>query len=351
MIIPNYIFNHIENVNNKNNKNNKIKSDKLYFVQENNENELFISKKIKKIKNYNYFFNPITNDYLLNTAKISSEIDVIRQINEKNKTNEKNKINIIVSRNKNPLMYPNFFSFFQNLKDNPKEFIKYILESYNYLLNSIGILKENKICYFNINNFSIYFNSDSNPILFDFKNSIYYEDINIKTQISNITINKISKQLFPLEIEMLSYMNHNNSISLSKHNIEEIYENYIEKIKILLSGNIYEDEIVFHNKCIKLLLNYVNKSKDEIIVIINNEEYIKTWDNFGLSVLYIELLNDYYNSKDLLNENQSKFYNYFCKSLFLNIDPNPSKRMNLEKIREHMDEIYFIDIDWIKIVS
>jgi hypothetical protein len=342
MIIPSYIINQINNENNKNDKNLKNKSKKIYFIQEKNENELIISKKIKKIKKYNYFFNPIINDYLLNTAKISSEIDIIKKVNE-----IKNINNIMISRYEHPLMYQNFFSFFQNLKDKPKEFIKNILESYNYLLNSIGILKENKICYFNINNFSVYFNRYSNPILFDFKDSIYYEDINIKNQLLNITINKNSNQLYPLEIEMLSYMNHNNSVSLSKHNIEDIYESYIEKIKILLSGVIYEDEVVFHNNCIKLLLKYENKSKDEIIGIIHNEEYIKSWDNFGLSVLYIELLNDYYSSKDLLNENQRKFYNYFCKSLFLNIDMNPSKRMNLEKTREHMEELYFIDIDWI----
>jgi hypothetical protein len=56
-------------------------------------------------------------------------------------------------------------------------------------------------------------------------------------------------------------------------------------------------------------LNIVDKEK-----LKHNEEYIKTWDNFGLSVLYIELLNDYYASKDLLNENQLDFIDKMLKT-------------------------------------
>ena len=77
-------------------------------------------------------------------------------------------------------------------------------------------------------------------------------------------------------------------------------------------------------------------SKKEIIGDIIS--YWKTWDNYGLSVVYLKLIH-FLNPDGFL---QNSFITHFSQLLLENIHPNPQKRHDLE-ITMSKFETFFYD--------
>lgn len=302
----------------KKNSNNLLKKSSVLqeftFFSENNIN---IQSKIKEIPFFTNYFHCF-HEYCC--------IDNFNEINEVNieKWDINKKYILIKYLKENKIYFNNYFHFLYN-NDNLKIYIKRLIETYSYLLKSIIQLDNKKICYFYLNNENIYFNSRLEPIIENFEKSIDFSSItfdSICKIIESFTIENF--RFLPLEIFIIHYLNKYNIFSLSLSVIEDIYEE-INKTKIFnhFNENIHEDLIHF-------LSPLINKTKVEIVKKLL--KYIHTWDNYCLSLLYIEIIHKVI--KELRYDTKYHFLSKWMLLLKKNISNNPSMRETLKNTQE-----------------
>ena len=201
-----------------------------------------------------------------------------------------------------------------------KIYISSIIHFYKHMLQSISLLVTNQLVHNNINIDSIYVNKFELPLLTDFMFSIDISKPDIHLYIKHFFIAYEPTYLqWPLEIHMLSYLLTNKLSSLSSYNIENIICNVIDNHTILktfgssLVSSYKEEALIYFKK-------YVNQSYEFILNDIL--QFYSTWDNYALSILFLQILIDIYKSLKINN----KFIIYFMKLLVSTIHLNPLKR-------------------------
>jgi hypothetical protein len=105
---------------------------------------------------------------------------------------------------------------------------------------------------------------------------------------------------------LLQYQLTNNQV-LSVYNIETIIKQFVKD---------HRQDITDIN--VSYFAKYANKS-----FVTNMDEalkYWKTWDNYALSMVFLDIL------KNTFNKTDNKFISYFMKLLVDNICLDPSKR-------------------------
>jgi hypothetical protein len=312
----------------KNKKYNYKFTSKDFFI----ENELFISNLISQMINYKkYFYIPskIEKINLINVDdenidNFETEYDINLKYRKKIKSN-----NILLKYDNIPIL--NFKNY---LSPEKKYFFYKIINIYTKLLKSINLLNENNIFFNNLNNENIFINLFDSPIISDFSFSIYFNSSSIKENLNNFILEYDPSYIqWPIEIHTIAYIFHNNLNSLSKSNIDKIindnihnnfiFENFSDNIK----KKYYDDGISFLSK-------FINKRKDEII--LNIISYFKSWDNYALSILYLEIIIKMY--KSVKNKN-NKFILDFMKLLLKNISFNPEQRFSLKDTKLYFNNI------------
>ena len=188
------------------------------------------------------------------------------------------------------------------------------------------MLNENNIFFNNLNCENILIDMNDSPMLTNFLCSIY-----INSDMNNGSLQKYmleynpSYDQLPIEIHAISYIFHNKLISLSMNDVMNIVNDLISNNDVLnnFSENVkrqyYDDGIAFLN-------NYVNKNIDEIISKMML--YFKTWDNYALSMLYLQIMTKIYKSTK-----NNKFIFNFIKLLLKNINFHPEKRVSLKNTK------------------
>ena len=183
-----------------------------------------------------------------------------------------------------------------------KIYIYNLIEGYRSLLGSIDLLVSNQIIHNGLNLDTILFYK--RPILTNFTFSIDVQ--NTAFNWSQYFLQRKLTRFCPLEFYLLQYQLTNNQV-LSVYNIETIVKQFVK------DHNLLDLNIDFN-----YFAKYANKS-----FLKNLEEalkYWKTWDNYALSMVYIDILKNTFLKKD------NKFISYFMKLLVDNICLDPSKR-------------------------
>jgi len=316
-------------------------------------NEIHISQTyILKITNYFLYFAPI----IKHSKVILSEIDDIDFNTDYNhssanssansNTNSASKILLTTSYYSNNIT--SFFQMFYNedldrKKNHRLVYIKNVIHSYKYLLNTLQIMNSIQLVHLNIIPNNISFNAHKNPILSNFSNSFHLPQMN-EERISNLfksyslSINSNAFYTHPLEVYIISYLANTKSNSLSHINIENICNEFVKcsitQLHILLEVSPEENFIQnYKESCIFSLKQYINKPKTYII-----NELLKgcsTWDNYNLSMIYIMLLYNYKKEHEYVVN--SKFINAFLQILIQNINPIATNRCSAEHTSELFD--------------
>jgi hypothetical protein len=126
---------------------------------------------------------------------------------------------------------------------------------------------------------------------------------------------------------LLQYQLTNNQ-ALSVYNIETIIKQFLKDQSEFITGLDLNTDFNYFAK-------YANKPFDT-----NIEEalkYCKTWDNYALSMVYLDIL------KNTFNKTDNKFISYFMKLLVNNICLDPSKR-SLPNISLFEDMLQRLDL-------
>ena len=231
-----------------------------------------------------------------------------------------------------------------NLKDyligipTPKEVILFSLETYLYLLNNLLVFQQNKISFFDLHHNNIYITKYKNPILSNFENSILIQELN-EEYITKIIKSTSDFTYKPLEVHLLFYLIINNESSLSSSLSYEICEHFMKNMHVL---SLFDQTIreKYKKECTTSLNKYINKSRSVIITDII--KYSNTWDNYGLSILYLHIFFVELNSFSL----KEGFMTDFLNILFKNISANPSNRLSLEDTLNSYNMLFEENNNW-----
>lgn len=291
-------------------------------------NNIQISEKIKEIYNLSNRYYIISDHSLITIGEIAEKIYSYN-------TNNTNKYVLLEY---NSVKHLDFNSFLFNFP-NPKLFIFHVLDSYNFLLNSLLNLEHINICFFNLSTKNIIFGKNYKPMLQNFETSLLLDkcsDINYFIKI----IEKIEDYTYkPIEIHVVFYLIKNNENSLSFVEIDSICNNFVKNMNVLsLFSQQYKEN--YYKSCMDYLKKYINKPKIEII----NEilKYSNTWDNYELSILYLHIIGNIMRVFSLKGSLLNKLINVLSK----NIGPNPLNRETLFNTIEKMNSLYDEFTDW-----
>jgi predicted nucleic-acid-binding protein len=130
----------------------------------------------------------------------------------------------------------------------------------------------------------------------------------------------------PIEILLLRYQLTNNITSLSNYNIETVIKQFITNHSILKHFDtkpMIQDALIYYSK-------YVNKS---LLDIFTTDNFIQTWDNYAISIVFLRILIGLHKSM----KTQNKFIILFMKLLVKNISLDPSKRLSLINTMEQFE--------------
>jgi hypothetical protein len=294
-------------------------------------NNIKISKKIKQNLYFTQYYDVLKEYSTLKVGQLSQKILDYYDILD----SENSQKHILLHYNNNNFITFNAFLF--NLP-NPALIVSHIIESYEHLLNSFLKLQENNICYFNFSLKNIVFDKNHKPILKNFDLSLIKEDLNPQYLVK--ILDKISDFTYkPLEIHVIFYLIKNDENTLSYNSIELISRNFVDNMTILTLFSKNYKESYFLN-CMEFLKRYINNPRISIIEDIL--EYIDTWDNYSLSILYLHLFGNMTRVFSL----KDNFISKMTIMLTKNICPDPLKRDSIEKTRINYELLYKQFTDW-----
>ena len=321
------------------NNNKELECCVFYFFK---ENELQIKKqKIHKIVKINFFIqNEIANHkklfkinnrrqhfYLCENTSELKITEILEDDKKIEKNGFKNDDTILLQFEKRKLIY--LKNYLKSLSDSgftlisSTKYILTIINFYKHMLNSLQLLVDNSIFHNHINFDTIVIDNFDYPLLSNFSFSIDYLHPNIDEYIKHFIIAYEPSYIeWPIELHILSYLLTNKLNSLSSYNIENIINEVVKNNNIL---NTFGNEVVslYKTEASKYFKKYVNQSYD---LIFNDVlQYINTWDNYALSILFLRILIGIHRTIGVKN----KFIILFMKLLVSNIHLNPLKRLSI----------------------
>ena len=296
-------------------------------------NEIEISQRILKLQNYSQYFNPILKNSYVNVGEINDEcFDTLEKITEKQDRLMIKRLNI----ENNPTFYQVFYDSMR--ETNPRIYVLNLINSYKSLLESLKTLESAKLVNLNFHPSTLVYKEES-LVFTDFSNFFHLPTMN-KERISNLFSNYTPKNVFlPPEVHLICFLIDNKLDSLSFSSIEEIVRETgarVGSLNCFTKAFIEQYKETTHFS----LQSFINKPKTLIIQEILLES--PTWNNYGLSILFIVLLRDIF--RPLHGFPKNKFISQFSQLLTQGIHPIHFKRpIPMQNISLFNDILYNTD--------
>jgi hypothetical protein len=221
-------------------------------------------------------------------------------------------------------------------KNNPRKYVLNLINSYKSLSKSLKKLENAKLVNLDFHPSTLVYKEEL-PIFTDFSKFFHFPTMN-KERISNLFSKYCPKNVFlPTEAHLICFLIEKQEESISNANIEEIVGETGARIGSL--SCFTESFIEQYKENTRFSLqSFINKPKQVIIQEIL--QISPTWNNYGLSILFIVLLRDIF--RPVLYEN--KFISQFFQLLTQNIHPIPDKRLSpMQNISLFNDILYNTD--------
>ena len=291
------------------------------------ENEIIIGKMITKINNFQLFFSPIIKSCSVNLANIDKHLLNTCEIINKNKEQQY----IILD-----VPYIDGNSIIELIAQLSKKGLMItIFETYQFLLGSIELLLENKIVHFDLKRDNILYEKTTNhPILIDFGISLPIDKINRKNIGNYLYVYAPDYYLWPIDVHIICFLLHKTDTKLTKNDAIAIASEYTDNNKVL---GIFSDRFKHDYKqfCIEVIEQYVDKDRNEVIDKLMTT--YSSWDNYAISILYLNLFFFLFSNGYHKNE----LFIFFSQILLINISPDFTKRMTIEETRNKFSDIFY----------
>lgn len=341
-------------VTKKPNENSKDFLSKIQVSNQTTENEIKIGKLVKSLDKTNNRFAPIEEDCKITIGEINeSGIEKCKLItqyenyekkNPKKNTNFKStKIKFVGKENLSEYLESGLIKMVKPSKEKENEYLKKVVNTYLYLLESLILLEKKSILHMDIKYNNIMYNGRS-VILIDFGISYDAENLKLEKYVKEKTPFGIKAPFYIpwcIEIIILSHISH-DKLNKKPEDMEKvlntplkdisylktIIETYQKKNMILNSENMFsnEDRKLFDENLKKWVESLEGKTWREIWVLLTNT--YKSWDNYSVAVMYL-LEMQISGLLDISKKNESKIYiNTYIDNLKQTIVAIPGTRQN-----------------------
>jgi len=303
---------------------------KLQHYDQNAFNEIAIGELVRAIPNYQLFFLPVVSSCPINLARIDTNILTDCEI-----ISTEGPLNVVLMEIPYVENRP-FFSMLTSFNKTKKHVILNMVETFQYLLNSIEYLIDIDVVHFDLKSPNILYSKNANnPLIIDYGISINMKSLT-DDNLSNVFYMYIPEYyLWPIEVHVICYLLHSGN-TLTAKDVASIVSNAVNNNKAL---EIFSPD--FKNNFIELGKNYFNdfieKSPNEVIQTLL--ENYKTWDNYALSILYLKML--HYMFYEGFHRN--KLIILFSQLLLTNINPVPQRRRSIEETKKKFKDLFFLD--------
>ena len=304
---------------------------KLQRMDFNAQNEIDIGDRIKDIPNYQLFYIPVIGHCPIKLSLIDNSTLKQCEVVSSNKNVEYILMDMNFVEN-----YP-FYEFLTDISKNKKSIILNILDTYSFLCNSIKVLVAQGVVQFDFKSENIlYSRKTQNPLIIDFGISFHAPSLKSSNWDDYFYVYAPDYYIWPLEVHCINFLLNEDSSKLTLSSVSEIAREVTKHNKglAIFTENFRKE---YEEACVNALRPYVGKPVDKTISeLIKN---YKTWDNFGLSILYLRLMEFLFGNQFFKN----KLIIMFSQLLLINIHPDPKKRKTLEETIETYNSIFYKD--------
>ena len=336
------------------------KSDTEYIskIQNNNyfsKKEIDIGKMIINIEDYSDYFAPIESSCPINYAKIDNKSLASCKPYKKNSEGFISCRIRYVGRNSLGKTLGRILSGGRETKQKLDQYFRRIADMHIYLLNSVSILNKNGIMHMDLKENNIMFDIKKKlPIIIDFGLSYKTKKLSIENYIEKAQ-NQFgvsnSEWYNPWAIEVVLLSNISNmmrQISYSNEVKDQIMED--DKLEILKNScdeyikmhnifkiNLFSKEEIeqYRNSLIKFIDGFKKKKWIEIWDILTST--YESWDNYSLTVLFVNELN-MLNLID--NDKKDMFIEPYVKELKTILISSILKRPNAEDTKNELNILF-----------
>ena len=291
------------------------------------ENEFFIGKILKTIKNYKHYFKPVISVCNLEITKINqsnvSKCDILK------KNHNKKFIAMQI-----PYIEQNDIERFFFKKNYP---LAELLSSFTYLIKTIHILNGKKIIHYDLKQDNILIDYLGIPYLIDFGISIPLKDIKDNLY-KYFYVYAPDYTPWCFEINLMNYIVNYKDVkndSFNKSEVENVINQFVEENKLFtyFSDKFKENYRNYLKTYYNALIfkKNVSKSTEEMIDILLSTCF--TWDNFSLAIFYIKLT--YKLKKKIVSTKIIEF----IELLTMLLHPNPEKRPKYKDLKNELNKI------------
>jgi serine/threonine protein kinase len=306
---------------------------KLLKKDSRTEHEYNIGKKVKKIELYQYYYAPVISMCDVDLAKIDKREKDMCRIISKNKYGENADFAIM----KIPFIKNiDISTFITQPSLDKKEVLSYILDSYTFLLNNIRILNINGIIHYDLKMPNILIDEKTKtPIIIDFGLSIPISEIHPDNYKIYFYSYSPTYYVWPLDVHVICYLVNITSF-ITPDTLEDLVNIYVKSNSVM---RIFSDKFNkdFKDMAIRTYSKYIGMPKDIII-----KELVKncnTWDNYSLSVIFLNIIG-FISGSGFSN---NKLIIEFSKLLLMNFHPDGKKRLSFEETKKRYDQLFSLN--------
>ena len=322
----------------KSTKNNKYVS-KLQIYSSEVNRELKLGKKISEIPYFNFHFGVITSSCKVNIASFNNK-NILKDCEViKNNPDENYILSSIPYISGKELK-----DYYLSILDE-RTYLFVTLNCYYFLINSLQILDNFRICHYDIKFENIlYNNKDRNPVIIDFGLSWNYSEVDNFKNISDLKsyfyTYAPTYYIWCPEIQFISLLvNHANKDNiLNKEIIKKVIDQLVDGMGIWdnFSTNFQEE---YKKSLYKFYERFLDK--DNKYVIQELLKYKSTWDTYSIGISFLK---QYLKKIKKIEDKRIKEFMYSIIELFLyNISCNPENRPSFEKIKQVLYNTFIQD--------
>ena len=313
--------------------NDKDSVSKLQINNFNAQNEIKIGKMVSEIENYDRYFIPITSGCALDLSLLDKSL--------------KKECNVIKKTTKTNFIVMNM-KFIENIAETAvlsaanslwlkKKKISQMFDMFGELTYSVHQLLRHNIVHFDLKQQNIVVDDKSErTFIIDFGISLPMKEVrkNMKNYFYSFTP---SYYIWPLEVHVLNYLSNIKKTALVEDDAILIATQYSSAAFIDFFSPIFAER--FKIACLTQVKKYVGIPPETLVSKLL--KYHTTWDNYAISIMFIEMLNKSFNK----GHHYNKMFILFSQILLVNCAPNPELRLSYHDTHRLFKNIFYTNDD------
>ena len=314
------------------------------------DNEVAVGNIVKGILNYGVNFVPVIDTCNVNLDKVRrnnphalNKCDIVPSAAKSKKRNEKRNETPKFMLMKMPYidgLY--FYEYIDAMGDNKKKIISCIFDTYSYLIESIERLVAHEVVHYDLKMQNILMNLKTDtPIIIDFGLSIPIKRLDEGDAFWATYFYKYSPvyYVWPLEAHVINFLQNApqpQSQSLSRDDVTSICETFVNAnaaLRIFSKGF----RTRYLKACIEQCEPWIGVARDTACVALLKGW--PTWDNYSLSVAYLQILEFIYEAGFTNNH----LIIQYVQLLLTNMHPDPARRKTVGDTKRAFTDLFYMN--------